>query len=77
VVQRLRRWFAGQWSGRGWQRADQSEPDPARPAVADDVVESQFADEAGFAAVLYKIVTGDSVVAGLTSLVNSALHTSL
>jgi len=27
--------------------------------------------------VLYKIVTGDSVVAGLTSLVNSALHTSL
>jgi len=32
---------------------------------------------AAFAAVLYKIVTGDSVVAGLTSLVNSALHTSL
>ncbi|MDQ2739154.1 MAG: hypothetical protein M3Y35_11220 [Actinomycetota bacterium] len=27
--------------------------------------------------MLYKIVTGDSVVAGLTSLVNSALHTSL
>ncbi|MET3807060.1 large-conductance mechanosensitive channel [Nakamurella sp. UYEF19] len=32
---------------------------------------------AAFAAVLYKIVTGDSVVAGLTGLVNSALHTSL
>ena len=28
---------------------------------------------AAFAAVLYKIVTGDSIVAGLTSLVNSAL----
>ncbi|GGM05336.1 hypothetical protein GCM10011594_26950 [Nakamurella endophytica] len=32
---------------------------------------------AAFAAVLYKIVTGDSVVSGLTSLINSALHTSL
>ncbi len=30
-----------------------------------------------FAAVLYKIVSGDSVDAGLTSLVNSAMHTSL
>ena len=28
---------------------------------------------AAFAAVLYKIVTGDSIVAGLTNLVNSAL----
>lgn len=57
---------------------------------AEDAVET-FADEgmstveyavgtvvaAAFAAVLYKIVTGDSVVAGLTSLVNSAMHTSL
>ncbi|MTD17036.1 DUF4244 domain-containing protein [Nakamurella sp. YIM 132087] len=32
---------------------------------------------AAFAAVLYKIVTGDSVIAGLTDLVNSALNTSL
>ncbi|SDO89523.1 Protein of unknown function [Nakamurella panacisegetis] len=32
---------------------------------------------AAFAAVLYKIVTGGSVVSGLTSLINSALHTSL
>lgn len=32
---------------------------------------------AAFAAVLYKIVTGDSVVSGLTNLINSALHTSL
>jgi len=31
---------------------------------------------AAFAAVLYKIVTGDSVVAGLTNLINSALSTS-
>ncbi len=32
---------------------------------------------AAFAAVLYRVVTGDSVVAGLTSLVQSALHTAL
>lgn len=31
---------------------------------------------AAFAAVLYRIVTGDSVVAGLTDLINSALSTS-
>ena len=31
---------------------------------------------AAFAAVLYKIVTGDSVVAGLTDLINSALSTT-
>ncbi|WP_111767894.1 DUF4244 domain-containing protein [Nakamurella deserti] len=30
---------------------------------------------AAFAAVLYRIVTGDSIVAGLTSLVQSALNT--
>lgn len=32
---------------------------------------------AAFAAVLYRIVTGDSVVSGLTELINSALSTSL
>lgn len=32
---------------------------------------------AAFAAVLYRIVTGDSIVAGLTSLVQSALNTNL
>jgi hypothetical protein len=31
---------------------------------------------AAFAAVLYKIVTGDSVVAGLTNLINTALNTT-
>lgn len=31
---------------------------------------------AAFAAVLYKIVTGDSVISGLTNLINSALSTS-
>jgi hypothetical protein len=31
---------------------------------------------AAFAAVLYKIVTGDSVVAGLTNLINTALTTT-
>ena len=91
MVQRLRRWFADQWTG----------PDgPVHPGqqgvVADREVDpgdraGLHGDEgmstveyavgtvvaAAFAAVLYKIVTGDSVVAGLTSLVNSALHTSL
>lgn len=32
---------------------------------------------AAFAAVLYRIVTGDSIVSGLTNLINSALSTSL
>jgi hypothetical protein len=31
---------------------------------------------AAFAAVLYKIVTGDSVIAGLTNLINTALTTT-
>lgn len=31
---------------------------------------------AAFAAVLYRIVTGDSIVTGLTNLINSALSTS-
>ena len=31
---------------------------------------------AAFAAVLYKIVTGDSVIAGLTNLINTALNTT-
>lgn len=31
---------------------------------------------AAFAAVLYRIVTGDSIIAGLTNLINSALSTS-
>jgi Protein of unknown function (DUF4244) len=31
---------------------------------------------AAFAAVLYKIVTGDSVIAGLTNLINTALDTT-
>ena len=32
---------------------------------------------AAFAAVLYKIVTGDSVIAGLTNLINTALNTTI
>lgn len=31
---------------------------------------------AAFAAVLYRIVTGDSVIAGLTNLINTALNTT-
>lgn len=31
---------------------------------------------AAFAAVLYRIVTGDSIVSGLTNLISSALQTA-
>ncbi len=47
------------------------------PAADDGMTTVEYAVgtvvAAAFAAVLYKIVTGDSIVAGLTSLVNSAL----
>ena len=92
MVQRVRRWFADQWWSRRWEYLDRPDNGPAVLAVvATDVDDEPAGDEgmstveyavgtvvaAAFAAVLYKIVTGDSVVAGLTSLVNSALHTSL
>ncbi len=92
VVQRVRRWFADQLWIRRWERLDCPDNGPCvLAAVPDEGVAEPAGDEgmstveyavgtvvaAAFAAVLYKIVTGDSVVAGLTSLVNSALHTSL
>jgi hypothetical protein len=93
VGQRLRRWYADQWislDGSAHSRAENVPIDPqvcaaphTRDAAMSDAGMSTVEYAVGtvvaaaFAAVLYKIVTGDSVVAGLTSLVNSAMHTSL
>lgn len=92
MVQRVRRWFDVQLAERRWQYLDRPDNGQSVLAVdpADEMAEP-IGDEgmstveyavgtvvaAAFAAVLYKIVTGSSVVAGLTNLVNSALHTSL
>ncbi len=78
MMRRIRRWYAEQWA----------EPEDGEPVCIDGTLPPDAGMStveyavgtvvaAAFAAVLYKIVTGDSVVAGLTSLVNSALHTSL
>ncbi len=88
VVQRLRHWFADQWAGPdrkvdscNWMVLADSEEvgtdteNDAGMSTVEYAVGTIAA--AAFAAVLYKIVTGDSVVAGLTALVNSALHTTL
>ena len=78
MVQRIRRWYAEQWA-----EPDGSEPVSVNGLLPADAGMSTVEYAVGtvvaaaFAAVLYKIVTGDSVVAGLTGLVNSALHTSL
>ncbi len=93
VVARIRRWFAEQWVNLDGPVVSGTGCVPIGPAVpvlpGEDGAERWDAGmstveyavgtvvAAAFAAVLYKIVTGDSVVAGLTSLVNSALHTSL
>ena len=93
MAQRVRRWFADQWIGfdgsiqpeAGFTQVD---AEGCAPTALDRVDEGDAGMStveyavgtvvaAAFAAVLYKIVTGDSVVSGLTSLVNSALHTSL
>lgn len=75
---RLRRWHAEQWATPEDSELAAEEgipPDDAGMSTVEYAVGTVVA--AAFAAVLYKIVTGDSVVAGLTNLVNSALHTSL
>jgi len=84
VVQLLRRWVV--------EQRDEPVDSCDWVTVADGVIDDGIPRDAGmstveyavgtvvaaaFAAVLYKIVTGDSVVAGLTGLINSALHTSL
>ncbi len=64
--------------------SDHSVPPPDRataPPIADagmSTVEYAVGTvvAAAFAAVLYKIVTGDSVIAGLTNLINTALNTT-
>lgn len=77
-MQRIRRWYAEQWA----------EPDDGEPVAVNGFMPADAGMStveyavgtvvaAAFAAVLYKIVTGSSVVAGLTDLVNSALHTVL
>jgi hypothetical protein len=55
-----------------------AEPEPMHADAGMSTVEYAVGTvvAAAFAAVLYKIVTGDSVVAGLTNLINSALSTS-
>ena len=84
VVRLLRRW--------GVEQRDEPVDSCGWVTVADGGIDDEIPRDAGmstveyavgtvvaaaFAAVLYKIVTGDSMVAGLTSLVNSALHTTL
>ena len=78
MKQRIRRWHAEQWAepeGSDPQLVDGEPPDDAGMSTVEYAVGTVVA--AAFAAVLYKIVTGDSVVSGLTDLVNSAMHTSL
>jgi hypothetical protein len=57
---------------------DQREPEGSGSDAGMSTVEYAVGTvvAAAFAAVLYKIVTGDSVIAGLTNLINSALSTS-
>ncbi len=77
-MHRIRRWYAEQWAEPEEVEpvsVDGAPPDDAGMSTVEYAVGTVVA--AAFAAVLYKIVTGDSVVSGLTSLVNSALHTSL
>lgn len=86
--QRIRRWLADQ--GAGLDVGTDSGPwvvladrdgvaGPGQNDAGMSTVEYAVGTivAAAFAAVLYKIVTGDSVVTGLTNLVNSALHTAL
>lgn len=84
MVQLLRRWAVEQrgepLGSSDWPTVDDAAVDEVIPHDAGmSTVEYAVGTvvAAAFAAVLYKIVTGDSVVAGLTALVNSALHTSL
>ena len=66
--------------------SDPVDPDPDAPhALSDPDADAGMSTveyavgtvvAAAFAAVLYRIVTGDSIVAGLTTLVQSALNTS-
>ena len=65
MSQRIRRWYRSVQDGPGRWRTDDG------MTTVEYAVGTVVA--AAFAAVLYRIVTGDSIVAGLTNLVNSAL----
>jgi hypothetical protein len=56
------------------QRVQDSDTSDAGMSTVEYAVGTVVA--AAFAAVLYQIVTGDSVVSGLTELINRALSTS-
>ena len=91
MVEGIRQWFTERWVSLDGPMHSCAERVPIGPEIAPDADDAELLDAgmstveyavgtvvaAAFAAVLYKIVTGDSVVAGLTGLVNSALHTSL
>lgn len=64
MVKRIRLW--GRWCARRVARSTDTGMTTVEYAIGTVVA-------AALAAVLYKIVTGDSIVAGLTSLVQSAL----
>ncbi|WP_020497199.1 DUF4244 domain-containing protein [Sciscionella marina] len=73
---RFRRWLALRIAG-GEPESDEAEPrfDDAGMSTAEYAIGTIAA--AAFAAVLYTIVTGDSVLSALTSLVQRALSVSL
>jgi hypothetical protein len=61
-------------AGAGFDTDTALEPADAGMSTVEYAVGTVVA--AAFAAVLYRIVTGDSVVTGLTNLINSALSTT-
>ncbi len=75
MSQRLRQWYWSlQYPPDRWQTDDVRSADRASDGgmtTVEYAVGTVVA--AAFAAVLYRIVTGDSIVTGLTNLVNSAL----
>lgn len=70
MVRRIRLW------GRGFARRVQRSADGAEAGMTTVEYAIGTVVAAAFAAVLYKIVTGDSIVSGLTNLIQSALATN-
>jgi hypothetical protein len=79
-----RRWGAGNADeAEGLDVLEEQSGDPGEQTVPDPEPDAGMSTveyavgtvaAAAFAAVLYKIVTGDSVITGLTQLVNSAMQ---
>lgn len=67
MVNRIRGW--GKWCAERVRRSSDAGMTTVEYAIGTVVA-------AAFAAVLYRIVTGDSIVSGLTNLIQSALSTS-